>query len=72
MGYRLNRLDEPIFMAGPKPMRTEFGIHPRLESCVLLLFHTQNGVENLLLYGFASSGRGQYSSYQFLLKTIKH
>ena len=34
MGYRLNRLDEPIFMAGPKPMRTEFGIHLRLESCV--------------------------------------
>ena len=33
MGYRLNRLDEPIFMAGPKPMRTEFGIYPRLESC---------------------------------------
>ena len=33
MGYRLNRLDEPIFMAGPKPMRTEFGIHLRLESC---------------------------------------
>ena len=26
MGYRLNRLNEPIFMAGPKPMRTEFGI----------------------------------------------
>ena len=33
MGYRFNRLDEPIFMAGPKPMRTEFGIHLRLESC---------------------------------------
>ena len=34
MGYRLNRLDEAIFMAGPKPMRTEFGIRQRLESCV--------------------------------------
>ena len=34
MGYRLNRLDEPVFMAGPKPMLTEFGIHHRLESCV--------------------------------------
>ena len=33
MGYRLNRLDEPVFMAGPKPMLTEFGIHHRLESC---------------------------------------
>ena len=28
-----NRLDEPIFMAGSKPMRTEFGICQRLESC---------------------------------------
>ena len=34
MGYRLNRLDESVFMAGPKPMQTEFGIHQRLESCV--------------------------------------
>ena len=33
MGYRLNRLDEPIFMAVPKPMLTEFGIHYILESC---------------------------------------
>ena len=33
MGYRLNRLDEPIFMAGPKSMRNECGIHLRLESC---------------------------------------
>ena len=34
MGYRLNRPNEPVFMAGPKPMRTDFGIHQRLESCV--------------------------------------
>ena len=33
MGYRLNRLDEPIFMAVPKPMLIEFGIHYRSESC---------------------------------------
>ena len=33
MGYCLKRLDEAIFMAGPKPMRTEFGIRQRLESC---------------------------------------
>ena len=33
MGYRLNRRDEPVFMAMPKPMLTEFGIHCRLESC---------------------------------------
>ena len=35
MGYHLNCLDELVFMAGPKPMQTEFGIHQRLESCVL-------------------------------------
>ena len=35
MGYHLNRLDEPVFMAVPKPMLTEFGIHDRLESCAL-------------------------------------
>ena len=26
--------DEPVFMAVPKLMLTEFGIHYRLESCV--------------------------------------
>ena len=44
MGYRLNRLDEPVFMAGPKSMRTEFGIHPKLESCVEL-FHSVFALE---------------------------
>ena len=33
MGYRLNRLDESVLMAVPKPMQTEFGIHYRLQSC---------------------------------------
>ena len=43
MGYRLNRLDEPVFMAVPKPMLTEFGIHHRLESCA-----DERSVGNLL------------------------
>ena len=34
MGYRLNRLDEPFFMAVSKPLLTEFGIDHTLESCV--------------------------------------
>ena len=34
MGYRLNRLDEPVFIAVSKPLVTEFGIYHRLESCV--------------------------------------
>ena len=29
----MNRHDESVFMAGPKPMLTEFGIHQRLEKC---------------------------------------
>ena len=33
MGYRLNRLEEPVFTAVSKAMLTEFGIHYRLESC---------------------------------------
>ena len=37
MGYRFNRLDEPIFMAVPKLMLTDFGIHYRLESSVMYL-----------------------------------
>ena len=31
MGYHLNRLDEPVFMAVPKPLLTEFEIHYRLD-----------------------------------------
>ena len=33
MGYHLNRLDEPVFIAVAKPMLTEFVIYHRLESC---------------------------------------
>ena len=33
MGYRFNRLDEPVLIAVSKPLLTEFGIHHRLESC---------------------------------------
>ena len=33
MGHRLNRLDEPVFIAVSKPLHNEFVIHLRLESC---------------------------------------
>ena len=36
MGYCLDRLDEPVFVAVPKPMLTEFGINDGLEGCVQL------------------------------------
>ena len=32
MGYRLKCLNEPVFVAVPKPIQTEFGIHQSLES----------------------------------------
>ena len=35
MGYRLNRLFEPVLITVSKPLLTEFGIHLRLESCEL-------------------------------------
>ena len=34
MGHRLKGIDEPVFMAVPKSLLTEFGIDHRLESCV--------------------------------------
>ena len=45
MGYRLNRLDEPVFMAVSKPLLTELGIHPRLESCAIHSFHVELRIE---------------------------
>ena len=54
MGYHLNRLDEPVFMAGPKPMRTEFGIHLRLESCVL--HEQQIGVISMYVTPYKQGG----------------
>ena len=50
MGYRLNRLDEPVFMAVSKPLLTEFGIHHRLESCEWVFLQTHNqGLRHLIL-----------------------
>ena len=36
VGYRLNCLDEPVFVAVPMPMQTQCGTHNRLKSCVWL------------------------------------
>ena len=33
VSYCLNRLDEPILIAEPKPLLTEFNIQHRLDSC---------------------------------------
>ena len=38
MGCRLNRLDEPVFMAVSKLLLTEFGIHYSSESCEWFLY----------------------------------
>ena len=55
MGYRLNRLDEPVFMAVSKPLLTEFGIHHRLESCVSNLARIFMTDEHVVWY-FACHG----------------
>ena len=39
MGYRLNHLDEPVFMAVSKLLLAELGIHHRLESCDTYISH---------------------------------
>ena len=36
MGYCLNCLDEPVFIAVSNPILTEFDIHYRWESCAML------------------------------------
>ena len=52
MGYRLKSLDEPVFVAVPKPMLTEFGILYRLESCVPQTFFVTKLVIFLSFFKF--------------------
>ena len=54
MGYRLNSLDEPVFIAVSKPLLTEFGIHRRLESCG----HEKLGKKLVLCVTFCSRSLG--------------
>ena len=61
MGYHLNCLDETVFIAVPKPLLNEFGIHHRLESCDLLLFNRCQGDDLLMkqlekLFMYLASG----------------
>ena len=52
MGYHLNCL-EPVFMAGPKPVPTEIGIHHKLESCVLPGDEINNLLSGSILFYFS-------------------
>ena len=56
MGYCLNRLDEPVFIAVSKPLLTEFGIHHRLESCAYLIM--TSSILQLILVQFAIPALG--------------
>ena len=51
MGYRLDRRDEPVFIAVSKPLLTEFGIHHRLESCEFMasLWYRPEGEEGIFV-----------------------
>ena len=54
MGYRLNRLDEPVFIEVSKPLLTEFGIHHRLESCDIYHLIEHRKVMEAALFDFIS------------------
>ena len=50
----------PFFLAVPKPMLTEFGIHYRLESCVVLIRENHlNKPFPLKLVGVAKEACGE-------------
>ena len=49
MGYRLNRLDEPVFIAVSKPLLTELAIHHNLRVVGLIINQNMNG-KKLLEY----------------------
>ena len=51
VGYHLNLLDKPVFMAGPKHLLTEFGIHQRLESCVAFSTNAQSRFASVVIDG---------------------
>ena len=51
MGYRLNHLDEPVFMAVSKPLLIEFGIHHKLESCGVYFYKNQIEIKKNLVIG---------------------
>jgi len=55
----LSRHDETVFMAVPKPLLNEFGIHNRLESCANR--YSNNGPNNNL---GGCIGQGRVAGYK--------
>ena len=65
MGYHLNHLDEPVFIAVSKLLPTEFGIHYRLETCGLLHFQcvrTEYRKKREINFGTKSFGETTHTS----------
>ena len=68
MGYHLNRLDEPVFMAVSKPLLTEFGIHHRLESCAILqqdnacVLEIRKCRDRVIIFNFRVGGKNKGNS----------
>ena len=58
MGYCLNCLDEPVFIAVSKTLLTEFDIHHRLESCVSYLVLKGVGLKNSTFRLFLVNEKG--------------
>ena len=63
----LNRLDEPVFIAVPKPMLTEFGIQQRLKSCAPVVVCVVNSlnVESFIIKRF--NGYNVFTSFMVLV-----
>ena len=73
MGYHLNSLDEPVFIAVSKPLLSEFGIHLRLGSCEIYYkncFHSSSLINDVCLVGklsFRLGGGIKYMIINFLV-----
>ena len=79
VGYRLNRLHEPVFTVVPKSMLTEFGIHHRLESCESFTFYECSDSTQALYLSFDHSfaetlllgiAEGVTSNYNIFIPSI--
>ena len=58
MGYRLNRLDEPVFITVSKIVLTEIGIHYRFESCEGRKNEIKNKLKQMSVQRPEVQGRG--------------
>ena len=64
MGYRWKALDKPVLMTVQRPLRIEFGIHQRKQSCISFiisgpLITVDPATEKAVIVGVVSWGAGK-------------